>query len=171
MSFKTVPSSDLPKLFGEAAIVIDVRTPAEYKSVHVDGAALHPLDQFNAAAFSQHHGSDRAVYILCQSGKRAAMAADKLLAAGHQACYVIEGGTLAAIDAGVAVVRGKGVISIERQVRIAAGAMVFVGTMLGLFVHTGFFGLPAFVGAGLVFAGVTDTCGMGMMLAKMPWNR
>ena len=69
-------------------------------------------------------------------------------------------------------VRGeRKAISLERQVRIAAGSLVVLGTALGAFVHPDFLGLSAFVGAGLVFAGVTDTCGMGMMLARMPWNR
>ena len=68
-------------------------------------------------------------------------------------------------------VRGRKAISLERQVRIAAGSLVVLGTALGAFVHPGFLALSAFVGAGLVFAGVTDTCGMGMMLARMPWNR
>jgi hypothetical protein len=62
-------------------------------------------------------------------------------------------------------------MSLERQVRIAAGSLVVLGTVLGAFVHPAFLGLPAFVGAGLIFAGVTDTCGMGMLLARMPWNR
>ena len=68
-------------------------------------------------------------------------------------------------------VRGKKTVSLERQVRIAAGSLVLLGTGLGAFVHPGFHALSAFVGAGLVFAGITDTCGMGMLLARMPWNR
>ena len=68
-------------------------------------------------------------------------------------------------------VEGKKVMSLERQVRIAAGSLVVIGAVVGQFVHPGGFGLSAFIGAGLVFAGVTDTCGMGMMIAKMPWNR
>ena len=63
------------------------------------------------------------------------------------------------------------VISLERQVRIAAGSLVFIGVALGCFVHRGFYGLSAFVGAGLVFAGITDFCGMGLLLAKLPWNK
>jgi hypothetical protein len=82
----------------------------------------------------------------------------------------VEGGTLACIESGVPVVRGKESISLERQVRITAGTLVFIGAALGFFVHPYWMALPAFIGAGLVFAGVTDTCGMGMMLAKMPWN-
>ena len=68
-------------------------------------------------------------------------------------------------------IRGKKAISLERQVRIAAGSLVLTGVILGLFVHPAFFGLSAFVGGGLVFAGITDTCGMGMLLARMPWNQ
>jgi hypothetical protein len=82
----------------------------------------------------------------------------------------IEGGTLACVEAGLPVVRGKKAISLERQVRIAAGSLVLLGAALS-FVHLAFIGLSAFVGAGLVFAGITDTCGMGMMLARMPWNQ
>ena len=83
----------------------------------------------------------------------------------------VEGGTLACVEAGLPVVRGKKAISLERQVRIAAGSLVLLGVLLGWFVHPAFIGLSAFVGAGLVFAGITDTCGMGMMLARMPWNQ
>ena len=62
-------------------------------------------------------------------------------------------------------------MSLERQVRIAAGFLVLMGAVIGHFVHLGGYGLSAFIGAGLVFAGVTDTCGMGMLIARMPWNR
>ena len=83
----------------------------------------------------------------------------------------VEGGTTACVEAGLPVVRGKKAISLERQVRIAAGLLVLLGVLLGFLVHPVLFGLSAFVGAGLVFAGVTDFCGMGMLLARMPWNQ
>lgn len=166
MSFSTIPVQELPQHLQSGDRVIDVRSPAEFRGAHVDGAELHPLDKLDTNALA-----GQPVYILCQSGKRATMAAEKLTAAGHEAVFVVEGGTDAAIEADLPIIRGEGSISIERQVRIAAGGLVFTGTLLGLFVQTGFFALPAFVGAGLVFAGVTDTCGMGMMLAKCPWNR
>ena len=83
----------------------------------------------------------------------------------------MEGGTSAWQSAGLPVVKGKQVMSLERQVRIAAGALVVLGAVIGHFVHPGGFALSAFVGAGLVFAGITDTCGMGMLIARMPWNR
>jgi hypothetical protein len=74
--------------------------------------------------------------------------------------------------AGLPMVRGaRGSISLERQVRIGAGTLVLAGVVMGWLIHPAFFGFSAFVGAGLVFAGVTDWCGMGMLLAKMPWNQ
>jgi rhodanese-related sulfurtransferase len=94
-----------------------------------------------------------------------------LIAAGVTNVINVEGGTRAWDQAGLPVVRGKKTISLERQVRIAAGSLVLLGAALGYFINPLFIGLSAFVGAGLIFAGVTDTCGMGMMLAKMPWNQ
>ena len=85
---------------------------------------------------------------------------------------VVEGGTTAWAAAGLPCESTGGrVISLERQVRIAAGALVLVGVLLGWFVHPYFVWLSAFVGGGLIFAGITDTCAMGMLLAKMPWNQ
>lgn len=171
MNIETTSPRKLPEIFSNDYTVIDVRTPKEFQAAHVAGAESLPLDSLDGEAFCGKYGDGFPVYILCQSGKRATIAAERLLKAGHTKVTVIDGGTAAAIDAGIEIEYGKGAISIERQVRIAAGALVFIGTLLGLFVHSGFFALPAFVGAGLVFAGVTDTCGMGMMLAKCPWNR
>ena len=171
MKIKKAPASSLPELLNANQHVIDVRTPAEFRTEHVSGAELLPLDRLNAADFTQSHGAKTPVYILCQSGGRATKAAQSLLEAGHEDVTVIEGGTNAAKESGVALERGKSCISLERQVRIAAGSLVFLGTVLGIVIHGGFLVIPAFVGAGLVFAGITDTCGMGMMLAKCPWNR
>ncbi|MFO1020702.1 MAG: rhodanese family protein [Planctomycetales bacterium] len=98
-------------------------------------------------------------------------ACQKLLTAGHGQVINVEGGTKAWIAAGQSVIRGKKTISLERQVRIAAGFLVVAGAALGFFVHPYWIGLSAFVGAGLMFAGITDTCGMAMVLARMPWNQ
>ena len=85
---------------------------------------------------------------------------------------VVEGGTLAWIEANLPVTRGTvKVISLERQVRIAAGAIVFTGVLLARFVNFNFIWLSGFVGAGLIFAGITDFCGMGLLIAKLPWNK
>ena len=75
------------------------------------------------------------------------------------------------MSAGLPVVRGKSAMSLERQVRIAAGFLALLGALFGFFVHPNYFGLSAFVGAGLMFAGITDTCGMAMLIARMPWNQ
>jgi len=171
MVSKTIPAEKLPRLMAEGALVIDVRTPAEFNAVHVRGSQLHPLNQLNCEAMCSELGAETPIYILCQSDKRATMAAEKLSDAGHHASYVVEGGINAALSTDVDIIRGKGVISIERQVRIAAGALVALGALASALIHPGFIWLPVFVGCGLVFAGITDTCGMGMMLAKMPWNK
>jgi rhodanese-related sulfurtransferase len=117
------------------------------------------------------NGSDEPLYVICQSGSRGRQACQRFLQAGYQNVVNIEGGAVACQEAGLPMFRGKKAISLERQVRIAAGSLVLLGTGLGWFVHPAFFALAAFVGAGLVFAGITDTCGMGMVLAKAPWNR
>jgi rhodanese-related sulfurtransferase len=153
--------------------LLDVRTAGEFESAHVPGARLVPLDELDAGAFLKQRGAaDQPVYVLCQSGGRARKAIEKLQQAGFGGGVLVEGGTQAWIDAGLPVTRGAaGVISLERQVRIAAGSLVLTGVLLAYFVHPGFIGLSAFVGAGLVFAGVTDWCGMGLLLAKLPWNQ
>ncbi len=154
--------------------LVDVRTPVEYAEVHVPQARLTPLNQLNPQGLAGDGtaAKDRPVYILCRSGQRATRAAEKFAAEGYSEPIVVEGGTLAWIDAGLPVERGQvKVISLERQVRIAAGSLVFIGSALTWLVHPGFLAIPAFVGAGLVFAGVTDFCGMGLLLAKAPWNQ
>lgn len=171
MSQKTISPSELPQLFINQSTVIDVRTPGEFNAAHVNGAQLQPLEQLDVASFCETHGTDNPVYVLCQSGKRASMAAEKLVNAGHKNVIVVEGGTAAAIEHGLDINYGNGAISIERQVRIAAGLLVFLGTTAGVFVHPALFVVPTFVGAGLVFAGITDTCGMNMILSKCPWNQ
>lgn len=111
------------------------------------------------------------LYLICRTGNRAEQAREQFLQAGYENVVNVEGGTVACEQAGLPVNTGKQAISLERQVRIAAGLLVLVGVMLGVLVHPYFYALPAFVGAGLVFAGVTDTCGMGLLLARMPWNQ
>jgi len=150
--------------------LLDVRSPVEFAEVHVPQARNVPLDDLQPDQLQFQ--KDQPVYLLCRSGQRAAKAADKFARQGYSQPVVVAGGTLAWIDARLPVTRGQSkVISLERQVRIAAGSLVCICVLLGWFVHRGFFGLSAFVGAGLVFAGVTDFCGMGLLLLKLPWNR
>jgi rhodanese-related sulfurtransferase len=153
--------------------IIDVRTPVEFREVHVEGARNVPLDRLDPAAMMQarHGAAEEPLFVICRSGNRGRQACERFRAAGFTNVINIEGGTLACVEHGLPVVRGKKAVSLERQVRIAAGTLVLIGAVLGWLVHPGFIGLAAFVGAGLVFAGVTDTCGMGMLLARMPWNQ
>lgn len=155
---------------GEKVDLIDVRTPVEYREAHVSFARNIPLDRLKPADFA-NGPSDGPVYFVCRSGSRGRQACEMLAKHGCQNGINIEGGTVGCEQAGLPITRGKAAMSLERQVRIAAGSLVLVGTVLGWFVHPAFLGLSAFVGAGLVFAGVTDTCGMGLLLSRMPWNR
>ena len=157
-----------------AADVIDVRTPAEFQAVHATGAENFPLDSLDPAAVmkSRNGSSGEPLYVICKSGGRSAKAREKFV----QACFCsgvnVTGGTDAWDAAGFPVERsGRKVISLDRQVRIAAGSLVLIGAVLGWQVDRVWIGLSAFVGVGLVFAGLTDTCGMGMLLSKMPWNQ
>jgi rhodanese-related sulfurtransferase len=154
--------------------LIDVRTPREYARAHVTGAVLAPLEGFEPDRLTQRFKAspEAPLYVLCQSGGRAKTAIARLEQAGVSPCVLVEGGTVGWIEAGLPVERqAVPGISLERQVRIVAGFLVLVGTVLGAFVHPAILGLAAFVGAGLMFAGITDICGMGMLLARMPWNR
>jgi len=152
--------------------LVDVRTPAEFREIHALGAQLVSLDVLDRRAVEAARGTQAGpVYLLCASGIRATKAAEQLKREGLDDVVVVAGGTNAWAAAGLSVVRGPKTISIERQVRIGAGSLVVIGTALGWLVHPGFYGLAALVGAGLVFAGVTDICGMAIVLAKAPWNR
>ncbi|MBA4187638.1 MAG: sulfurtransferase [Planctomycetaceae bacterium] len=174
MAISTITPRQLAELCnaGKKPELIDVRTPVEFQEVHVDIARNVPLDRLNPAAIVQARSSsnDEPLYVLCRSGSRGQQACEKFLKAGYSNVINVEGGTLACIEAGLPVVRGKKIMSLERQVRIAAGSLVLLGAVLGWFVDPAFIGLTALVGAGLAFSGVTNSCAMGMLLARMPWN-
>ncbi len=173
---KTITVTELQKLLNAKPelILLDVRTPAEFSQVHVPQARNQPLERFDAKALIGGNVlfKNKPVYLLCHSSQRAVKAAEKLAAEGVEQPIVVEGGTQAWVAAGFTVVRREiKVISLERQVRIAAGALVFTGVILSKLIHPGFVWVSGFVGAGLVFGGITDFCGMGLLLAKMPWNQ
>ena len=169
---RTITAHELQHLLvaNPALPLIDVRTPLEFSEVHATLARNIPLDELDPASLGSP--KDQPVYLLCRSGQRAMKAAAQLSKASYTQPIVVEGGTLAWVEANLPVARSAvKIISLERQVRIAAGSLVLLGALLGWFANRWFFGLSAFVGAGLVFAGVTDFCGMGLLLAKMPWNK
>lgn len=156
---------------GASPALVDVRTPVEYRAHHIAGSELAPLDELDCASLSARIGADKECVLVCKGGTRASKAAERLAAAGMSRVTVLEGGVTAWMEAGLPVNRGQAAMSLERQVRIAAGLLVVLGVVLGAWVHPAFLALAAFVGCGLVFAGLTDWCGMGLLLAKAPWNK
>lgn len=155
---------------GGATSVVDVRTGGEFDGEHIRGSRLIPLDQIVQRA-DEVRATPAPRLLLCRIGNRAEMARQALAKLHVGGLTVVDGGLEAYRQAGGELAVGKGVISIERQTRIGAGALVIAGVALGVYVHPAFFGLSAFVGMGLMFAGITDWCGMGLLLAKAPWNR
>ncbi|HMO35771.1 MAG TPA: rhodanese-like domain-containing protein [Gemmatales bacterium] len=126
------------------------------------------MSDLNAREYVKSMGNpEKAVYVICQSGARARKAAEALEAAGCKQVIHVEGGTAAWLAAGLPANKGRQIMPLEQQVRIAAGTLVVLGCALAYLVHPYFLGLAAFVGAGLVY----NTCGMALVLARMPWNQ
>jgi rhodanese-related sulfurtransferase len=175
-------SINLPPVLSPTALVqlrrerpetrlLDVRTPGEFESEHIAGAYNVPLDLLAEHGPEIRAGVQEPVVLVCRSGQRARKGEEALKAAGMRNLHVLDGGMTAWVSAGLPVSRGAPRMSLERQVRIAAGALAATGGFLALLVSPVFATIPALVGSGLVFAGVTDTCAMGMLLAKLPYNR
>jgi rhodanese-related sulfurtransferase len=151
--------------------MLDVRTPGEYESVHIPGAYNVPLDTLGEHADEIRATVDEPVVLICQSGNRARQAEAALKECTMRNVHVLDGGVNGWLALDLPVRRGAKRLTLERQVRIAAGSMAAAGAVLALAVNPLFALVPAFVGSGLVFAGVTDTCGMAMVLSKLPYNR
>lgn len=172
---QTISVQQLAERDGQGSVhVIDVRTPLEFREVRAAAARNIPLDSLDPhAVMKERNGAaSEPLYVICKGGTRGAKAQQKFVDAGYENVINVEGGTEAWAAAGLPVVRGKKAISLERQVRIAAGFIVLVGAVAAMATGNVYLaGIPAFVGAGLMFAGVTDSCAMGMLIAKMPWNQ
>lgn len=151
--------------------LLDVRTPAEYETAHIGGSYNVPLGTLGEHAAEIRADVDAPVVLVCQSGSRSRQAEEALKKVGMPRLHVLDGGLNGWISAGKQVRRGRERISLERQVRIAAGSLAAAGGLLAVKAHPRFGLLSAFVGGGLVFAGVTDTCGMAKVLAMLPYNR
>ena len=150
--------------------LLDVRTPGEFENAHIAGAYNVPLDQLH-----EHAGEVRAargtIVLVCQSGSRAQRAETLLQRSGMANVHVLDGGMNAWQAAGLEVRRVRSHMSLERQVRILAGAIVALGAIGALTLSPWLAIVPAVIGSGLVFAGITDFCGMGMLLARLPYNQ
>lgn len=168
MTLATLSPADTRAAIDAGATLVDIRSTDEYAREHILGARNVPLDRVDDLS---HDG--RPIVFHCKSGMRTVANAEKLgAAAGGAPVYILKGGIDAWRQAGLPTVTDRSQpLEIMRQVQITAGAMVLIGVLLGLFVSHGFFGLSAFVGVGLIFAGVTGWCGMANLLRVMPWNR
>lgn len=153
----------------EGWTLVDVRTPAEWSKVHASGAVNIPLDQLSQQRVQELAASNRILFI-CQGGNRSKKACEVLSSSTLEAISV-RGGTAAWEQEGLPVERGQGAISLERQVRIVVGGLIFLGTLLAVWLSPLFLIIPGFLGLGLLFSGLTDYCGMALLLSKMPWNQ
>jgi len=164
------PADVADRIAHRRAVLVDIREPDEFRRRHVPGALSRPLSAFETAHLAIAPSSE--VVFTCKSGMRTAAACERLAGAVNGPALVLEGGVDAWAAAGLPIeeVRNQP-IEIQRQVQIAAGSLVLIGVALGLFAHPAFLGLSAFVGAGLIVAGVTGSCLMARLLAPAPWNR
>jgi rhodanese-related sulfurtransferase len=167
---KTITANELKKrLERDEVLLIDVREPAEHRSESIESARLIPLGQISSDKLP---AQSRPIILHCRSGKRSAEACEKLLKQNpNLEVYSLEGGIVAWKESGGAVKLGRHILPLDRQTQLTAGFLAFFGTLLGAFVHPGFYILPAFIGLGLMFAGLTGWCGLAKILAKMPWNQ
>jgi rhodanese-related sulfurtransferase len=149
--------------------LIDVRTPAEFGALHARGAVNIPLDKLEPSALAHCNGD--AVYLICKSGIRARKAMDKLAESGFSNTFEVEGGTDAWLGAKLPVQKGRKALGLEQQVRIIVGGMALTGAGIVLAGQPAGLALVAMMGMGLVYAGITDTCGLAMLIAKAPWNQ
>lgn len=158
---------------GESPQILDVRTPGEFESVHAETAHNVPLDELDPGGYARSHAFDASapLYVICKMGGRSHQACEKFIAAGHHDVVNVEGGTEAWQRAGNPVAVGeRKVLPLDCQVRIAAGSLVVIGALLSL-LNSAFAVIPIFIGAGLVYSGATNTCGIASVFARMPWNQ
>ena len=155
---------------GTDALLVDVRTPAEYETAHIPGAVNVPLPLVQEHASTLAAALEGPVVLVCQAGSRARTAHDALSAAGAGQLSMLDGGMNAHIADGRTVRRGRQRWALERQVRLVAGAVVAGSVLASIRVPRMRF-LAGGIGAGLTVAAVTDTCAMGAALSALPYNR
>jgi len=170
---RSVSAQQLAVLAGSGKLhILDVRTPGEFASLRIAGSVNVPFERLDPPALLARFGADTPLYCVCQTGTRSQLAADRLRAAGFTNVVHVDGGTNAWTSAKLPLLRGeRSVISLERQVRIAAGLISVLGIITGALIHPAGYVVSALVGGGLVYAGMSNTCGMSMVLARLPWNQ
>lgn len=155
---------------GDGPRLLDVRTPGEFRTSHIPGAYNVPLDTLREHRMELGRHLDEHVVLVCRSGARATQAEEALAEAGLPNLRVLDGGMMAWEASGAPVNRGPQRWELERQVRLIAGSVVLVSGVVGFFVP-GVHLIGTAIGAGLTFAALSNTCAMGMMLSKLPYNR
>ena len=152
------------------AKILDVRSALEFSQSHIEPSINIPIDMISAK-IGELSRSKQNYLVVCHSGTRAAMAADMLLQSGIHTVKVVEGGIARWQKEKLPVIKGQGGISLERQVRLIAGTLVLLGIIMAALLHWAFIFISVFVSCGLIYAGVSDNCLMGMLLMKLPYNK
>jgi len=172
MSLSAIKPAEARRLLDGGALLIDIRESDEHARENIPGARHLPLSKLDEIDLAVHQG--KPVIFHCKSGARTQASASRLAAKLGETCeaFVVEGGLDAWRKAGLPVVTDRRQpLELQRQVQIGAGSLAFAGTLLGLLASPWFFAVPAFVGAGLITAGLTGFCGMARILMRAPWNR
>lgn len=166
-----IDSKYLKKQLENGAILIDVRETSEYQEESIEGALSVPLSTLDPKSLLNLCGN-REIIFHCKSGKRSMKAAQKLADLNKSGVYTLVGGIEDWKRCKLPTKKSsKEIMSMFRQVQIVAGSLALIGVVLGFVISSQFFFLSGFIGAGLLFAGVTNTCGMAVLLSKMPWNK
>ncbi len=171
MTLKTISPIEAEAMLAQGALLVDIRPADERARIRIAQAVHRPLAQLNDLSAGDF-GAGRPVVFHCRSGARTQMNAQMLRRCTEGDVYALAGGLDAWQRAGLPVVIDRRQpLELQRQVQIAAGALVFTGTLLGATLSPWFYAVPGFVGAGLMFAGFTGFCGMARLLLRAPWNR
>ncbi|MEU5724584.1 rhodanese-like domain-containing protein [Micromonospora sp. NPDC047738] len=155
---------------GRSPRLLDVRTPAEFETAHIPGAYNVPLDLLREHRAELRNHLAEEVVLICRSGARAGQAHQALAEIGLPNLKVLNGGMLAWQATNAPIKQGRQRWDLERQVRLVAGSIVLL-SVLGSVLVPGLKWVAGFIGAGLTFAALTNTCAMGMLLSKLPYNR
>lgn len=166
---KLDPTTSAARLEAGEAVLIDIREPDEYAREHIPGAISLPISVLDVAGLTLEAGRDAIFH--CRSGRRTDENCALLAQHVEGDVLVMEGGLDAWRALGLPISKDvKAPLEMNRQVQITAGFLILLGVVLGWFIHPALFGLAAFVGVGLMFAGISGWCGMANLLAVMPWN-
>lgn len=176
MSFASIGVKEVAQRIqaGQKLRLVDVRSPAEFRSVHATVATNLPLDRVAPAAVESALGpttTENPIYVICKAGGRSRKACELLDSGGMTNIVNVEGGTDAWIAAGLPVERGAATIPVDGQVRLLMGGLIALGAILAATAHPAWIWLSGALGAALVISGVTGWCGIAVVMAKMPWNQ